>query len=95
MSSREKPILIYTLGDIDVPSEKVSSQDLAPETQYVSAYTGKVLPKKPTMGTATDDPTGKNTTYHGGIVYPGKDQVQCHEHVESPQDLMGSCTYGQ
>ena len=70
-----KPIPIFTTGLIGVPSTKVNPE---PGTVYYSGYTGTVLPERPTFNTPTDDPSGKNPTYHGGIVTP--QGVSCHYH---------------
>ena len=72
MSSKKVPI--YTTGDNGVASVKVIPNK---DTEYFSAYSGKKLDAHPTYNTITDDSTGKNKTYHGGIaISPIK--VMCH-----------------
>lgn len=72
MSSKKVPI--HTTGNNGVASVKIIPNN---DTEYFSAYTGKKLDTHPTYGTKTDDPTGKNKTFHGGIaISPTK--VMCH-----------------
>lgn len=72
---KSKKIPIFTTGDINVPSTKFVPNE---DTIFVSSYTGKVLDSHPTFTTQTDDSTGKNPTYHGGL-YIGNNKVVCHQ----------------
>jgi hypothetical protein len=72
MSSNKIPI--YTTGNNGVPSVKFIPNN---NTKYFSTYTGKKLNAHPTFNTKTDDSSGKNKTFHGGIaISPNK--VMCH-----------------
>lgn len=72
MSSNKIPI--YTTGNNGVPSVKFIPNN---NTEYFSAYTGNKLNGQPTFNTTTDDPSGKNKTYHGGIAI-NPNTVMCH-----------------
>jgi hypothetical protein len=69
-------IPIFTPGDIGVPSQRINISNIQ-NPIIVSAYTGDILPRLPTFSTPTDDPTGKNPTYHGGILIGNK--ILCHQ----------------
>ena len=70
-------IPIFTPGNIGIPSIKINQNDLD-NPVFVSAYTGNILPSLPTFKTLTDDPSGKNPTYHGGILIQNN-IVLCHQ----------------
>lgn len=83
MSSNKIPV--YTTGNDGVPSVKFTPNN---DTQYFSAYTGKKLDGQPTFNTKTDDPSGKNKTFHGGIaITPNK--VMCHRQTNSGFNFAG------
>lgn len=65
---------INTLG-----APNIASTPFVPNqrTTYFSAYTGVQIPR-PSYGTPTDDPTGRNVTYHGGVNYQGTNHVMMH-----------------
>ena len=69
-------IPIFTTGNVGEPSIKVKQHKIV-KPVFVSTYTGKILPNHPTYETPTDDPTGKNITYHGAI-FIGKNIYMCH-----------------
>jgi hypothetical protein len=72
MSNQKIPI--YTTGNDGVPSTKFTPNS---DTKFYSAYTGAKLNDHPTFQTKTDDSSGKNKTFHGGIaISPNK--VMCH-----------------
>lgn len=67
-------IPINTVGAPGVPSTPfVPNQD----TTYFSVYSGVQIPR-PSYGTPTDDQTGKNKVYHGGVTIPGSNIVMAH-----------------
>jgi len=71
-------IPIFTTGNVDVPSVKVDPKTLNDQPVFVSAYTGNILPGHPTFTTQTDDPSGKNPTYHGAILIENNIAI-CHQ----------------
>jgi hypothetical protein len=73
MSSNNE-IPLFTTGNMGLASTPFTPNN---NTIYISSYTGDVLPGRPTFQTKTDDSTGKNQTYHGGI-FIGNDIVMCH-----------------
>mmetsp|Transcript_19790 Transcript_19790/g.16958 ORF Transcript_19790/g.16958 Transcript_19790/m.16958 type:complete len:84 (+) Transcript_19790:61-312(+) len=81
-----KKVPVYTTGNVGKPSKKVSSKDTDGCT-YVSAYTGKELDSHPTFNTPTDDPTGKNKTYHGGL-HIGNNTVVFHKYMGNQNSYL-------
>ena len=76
MSKKQsKSIPCFTTGNIGVPSTKFTPNE---NTVFISAYTGKILDGRPTFTTKTDDPTGKNPTYHGCVQIPNTNIGACH-----------------
>ncbi len=72
----DKNIPIFTNAMPGVPSTMFVPNE---QTVFVSAYTGAVLNGHPTFRTLTDDMTGRNPTYHGGVyVGNGQNIVSCH-----------------
>ena len=71
-------IPVFTPGSIGVPSTRVDIGQIQ-NPVFVSVYTGQVLPGLPTFSTPTDDPTGRNRTFHGGIL-TGENIIMCHQH---------------
>lgn len=71
-------IPIFTPGNIGTPSQKISVPNIQ-NPVFVSAYTGNTLPGHPSFATSTDDPTGKNPTFHGGILI-NENTIMCHQH---------------
>ena len=73
----DKKIPIFTNAMPGVPSTTFTPNE---NTIFVSAYTGNILPSQPTFRTLTDDVSGKNPTYHGGVhVGHGLNIVSCHD----------------
>lgn len=70
-------IPIFTPGNINVPSRFIPVGSIS-NPVFVSAYTGEILTGHPTFKTKTDDPTGKNPTFHGGILI-NDNTVMCHQ----------------
>lgn len=58
------PVPVFTPGSPGKPSVRV---EVGMDAPVYSSYSGKQLPCLPNYGDKTDDPTGKNPTYHGGI----------------------------
>ena len=75
MTSRQIPV--YTPGNINLPSVRVNVGQIQ-NPVYVSSYTGNILPGCPTFSTPTDDSSGRNPTYHGGILI-GNNIIMCHQ----------------
>ena len=72
----DKKIPIFTNAMPGVASTMYTPNE---QTVFVSAYTGNVLNGHPTFRTLTDDMTGRNPTYHGGVyVGNGQNIVSCH-----------------
>lgn len=69
-----RPVPVFTTGGPGVPSVRATP---GPGATFYSAYTGTQLPGHPTFSTPTDDPTGRNPTYHGGISIGG-DRYMVH-----------------
>ncbi len=67
-------IPIYTTGNVGTPSVPFQPNT---GTTFISAYSGNILNGHPTFTTKTDDSSGKNPYYHGGIAI-GNNKVVCH-----------------
>jgi hypothetical protein len=73
-------IPIFTPGMVGVPSTKVNVNSIK-NPVFVSSYSGEILPGQPKFSTPTDDRTGKNKTFHGGILI-GDNTIVCHNRVK-------------
>lgn len=83
MSSKKIPV--YTTGDVNVPSVKYTPNS---NTTYYSSYTGAKLNSHPTFNTPTDDPSGKNPTFHGGIAIDNN-RMMCHQILSNSYNSTG------
>lgn len=72
-------IPVFTPGHIGIPSQSVSIRNI-PNPVFVSSYTGNILSSHPTFKTMTDDPTGKNPRFHGGILVDNH-TIMCHKTI--------------
>ncbi|EGG23364.1 hypothetical protein DFA_05496 [Cavenderia fasciculata] len=87
-----KKVNVFSLGGPGEPSVKITNFD----GPVYSSYTGEQLVGGvPRFGQLTDDPSGKNPTYHGVIVNNGVGMAHCYRpRYQSPQFNSGGYQSG-